>query len=250
MAEAKLNQLGLAEFVAGLISETFEAISVSMESQLMRQAELVRAAELDPEEYAAKHITEDAVDQACMELFGAVDNTTLIVRGGAYIPGKGDDENPPIKRQLGIELETPADFQKMNNGYQLTEQGAARIRKEIRLQAAQFHQETLRLVLNKGLPRILIDSGRILSKVTFNVTESESEATPPAAVSAAGNLKTAEINNIAAFKTNLINRLGITRKNLLLPNTQLKVKPAADDKSQTSTTNVYGEVEISFKTVT
>jgi hypothetical protein len=249
MAEAKLNELGLAEFVAGLISETFEAISVSMESQLMRQADLVRAADLALDEYASKHITEDAINQACMELFGSADSTNPIVKGSTYIPGKADDENPPIKRRLGIELEPPADFQKTDSGYQLTEQGAGRIRQEIRLQAAQFHQDALRLVLNKGLPRIIIDSGRILSKVTFTVTESEAAA-PPAAAPVTGNIRIAEINNIAAFKTNLINRLGKTRKNLLLPDTQLKVKPVADDKSQTSTTNVYGEVEISFKTVT
>ncbi len=43
---ALCNELGLAEFVAGLISETFEAISASMEDQVRRHSDLAIAADI------------------------------------------------------------------------------------------------------------------------------------------------------------------------------------------------------------
>ncbi len=247
-----MSELGLAEFVAGLISETFEAMSASMADQLARQADLIRAAELDAETYGQLHVDAAAVDQACIALFGDGQGDNPLVTGGAYLPGPPETERPAVQNRVGVVLREDVDVRKgEDGGWVFTTAGVDRVRQEIRRQLALRHQEALRLVLNKGLPRVLIDSGRILAKVTFNLTETNSvvpaaEATPSVAT---GSLKAASLLDTAAFQSTLLNRLSLTRTNLLLPTTQLKVKPAADDTAQASTKSVYGEVEITFKTV-
>lgn len=248
-----MSELGLAEFVAGLISETFEAMSASMADQLARQADLVRAAELDAETYGQLHVDADSVDQACIALFGDGQGDNPLVAGRAYVPGPPETERPAVQHRVGVVLREDVDVRKgEDGGWVFTAAGVGRVRQEIRRQLALRHQEALRLVLNKGLPRVLIDSGRILAKVTFNLTETTgappvAETTP--AVAATGSLKAASLLDTAAFQSTLLNRLSLTRTNLLLPTTQLKVKPAADDTAQASTKSVYGEVEITFKTV-
>lgn len=255
MAEVKLSEMGLAEFVAGLISETFEAMNASMADQLARQTDLLRAAEMEEISYGQRYVDDSAVDEACLVLFSDAQGRQRVVAGGIYAPGDEATEQPPIQRQCGLVLREEQDFTKSDSGgFVFTPVGVERVRQEIRRQLAQQHQQALRLALNKGLPRILIDSGRILAKVTFNLSEIDAD-TPahasPAAVSTlpAAPLKATGRIDAAAFQSSLLNRLSLTRTNLLLPNTQMKVKPASDDTAQSSTTSVYGEVEITFKTV-
>lgn len=250
MAENRINELGLAEFVAGLISETFEAVSVSIESQVSRQTELLAAAELDLSTYAAKYVSTESIDQACGELFPAEDGGNTIETNGAYIPGEETVEQPPIKRVLGLSLKNAIDYRKRGSTWQLTTAGVESIRTAIKMQAAQYHQDALRLLLNKGLPRIVIDSGRILSKVTFSVNSSDSEKSGVTPVVYRNPNRASDLTSSTVFKASLLNRLGKTRANLLLPDMQLKIRPVTDDQPQSSTTSVYGEVEISFRTVT
>lgn len=253
MAEVKLSELGLAEFVAGLISETFEAMSASMADQLARQTDLLRAADMDEASYGQRYVDESAVDQACMVLFGDDQGRHPLVAGGIYVPGEEAEEQPPVQRQCGLVLREEKDFTKSDSGgFVFTAVGIERVRQELRRQLAQQHQQALRLALNKGLPRLLIDSGRILAKVTFNLSETTAgtaDSNTPASASSPAPLKASGRLDASVFQSSLLNRLSLTRTNLLLPNTQLKVKPAADDTAQSSTSSVYGEVEITFKTV-
>lgn len=252
MAGIKLSELGLAEFVAGLISETFEALSASMADQLTRQTDLIRAAELDVETYGRQHIDAAAIEQACLALFGDAQGQNPITAGKPYLPGEPETEMPAIRQALGLALQEGVDYRKDDeSGWVLAPAGIDRIRLEIRTQLARNHQEALRMLLNKGLPRVSIDSGRILAKVTFDLTETTSVSTPVESTTtvAPQPVRVAGMLNAAAFQSKLLNRLSATRTNLLLPNTQLKVKPASDDTAQSSSKSVYGEVEITFKTV-
>jgi hypothetical protein len=108
----------------------------------------------------------------------------------------------------------------------------------------------LREMAARGIPRIQVDSGRINGKMTFHLLEENSAGTTEGGASASiGNLgavaKSGSLSN-SALKSLLLPQARI------LPNVRFLVRQA-DERAPTSsqvTANVFGEVEITFKTVT
>ncbi|ANT64650.1 MULTISPECIES: hypothetical protein [Prosthecochloris] len=247
MSTQKIKDLGLAEFVAGLISETFEAVSASLEEQVRREAEMKSAAVLPPSEFLERYIKPDERDvvakDVCKELFGE-----LLEEGSPYQPEKGSQqETPALREVLGLELQERTGVRKKpgGGGWVLTEAGAMEIREAILERFAASQQDTLLQVLNKGMPRIVVDSGRILSKVSFSLLE-EQEAGSPAASTAA---TAPSAPSLLSKRTAVLNRLGKARTNLVMPSVQFRVRQADEEAPQSSKTDLYGEVEIHFRTV-
>ena len=112
-------------------------------------------------------------------------------------------------------------------------EGVKKIFEAVRIRLAATQHESLEVMVKDGLPKIVVDSGRILSKVTFKIHKIQ-----------------ADIQS-----ETLMNRFDrtvpTTAAKLLSPGLKLTVRQADERAPQSSekTVNVYGEIEITFKTV-
>ncbi|WP_022664485.1 hypothetical protein [Desulfospira joergensenii] len=251
-------QVGFAEFIARLMSEVFDSVITTQVDQEERYARMVTSAALTEEEYADLHIGDDEAAEETALLFpprSGIDKEqeTCLYAGSPYFPAKGDqEENPPFLSVLGMSLEK-ADLEKGEKGPILTQTGADRILDRIRLNLASRHLGIVRQIMARGLPRVLVDSGRINGKLTFHLTETtqETDSQTPGDLSAAPARDLSSLSR-ASLGTTGIKSVFTLPKARILPNVKLMVKQA-DDTSPQSTqvkANVYGEVEITFKTVT
>ena len=246
MTNKKISELGLAEFIAGLISETFEAISASMEDQLRRKSELSSACQMSVDKYAQAFIDDAQVEEVVTELFGSDNEEYTLEAGAVYQPHTSKtEEAPAFQALLSIELESDVHFKKQNHDMLLTQQGVDYISQSVLHRLASEQQDMLQNMINSGIPRIAVDKGKILSRVSFNLVEGEEENDK---VIEDPNEVTSARHTLLSKRQNIVNRLGKSRNNLLIPNVQFKVKQASDSV-ETSTTSVFGEVELHFKTV-
>lgn len=238
--------LGLAEFVAKLISETMDAVTTSLVDQAHKRAALAENAALDLREFAARNVAEAEVDRELGGLFPSEEEGVAhtIVEGARYLPPgpEGTGERPPIRELLGLSLGRD-DLLRSKSGVQLTAAGVARIRDAVRLLVGRSMQESLGAVLREGLPTVVVDSGRIASKVTFEVHELEPEAE-------AQPQPSATTPKFARLSRPLIAKQALPIESLLPPNVRMVVKQADSKAPQTQASGqVFGEIEITFKTV-
>lgn len=125
---------------------------------------------------------------------------------------------------------------------------------QVRIKMAQIHLGLVRQIIARGL-RVVVDSGRINGKLTFHLTESTQSQTMasetrekgvPAMEAAAASMARASVLGAD------VKSVFTLPKARILPNVKLMVKQADDTSPQSSQVkaNVYGEVEITFKTIT
>ena len=231
MADLESLDLGFAEFVAKLISEVVDAVAASQLEQERRQAELAAAARLDAEEFAERYVTDAEVDAELARHFPAAAGPAHSIVPGAPVP-------PAVLLEaLDVELVPKRDFAKPARGApRLEDPGVEKLREAVRRQIAEERLAALRELIARGVARVLVDSGRVNAKLTFQVvTIEEAEAEP----SLAAPLRP-------------IGLLTGTPERLTLPDVRLVVRQADERSPQASTiqANVYGEVEVTFKTVT
>ena len=231
----RIDELGLADFVAMLLVETLDSIVVAHTSQEERLRALEQAAAQTVEEFA-QSVTDDLVEASLTELFGAVQV------GHAAPPATA-------LADLGIELGeddvtdgvlTEADFRAVTEG--------------VRLHLARSNQEAVQKMAERGIPRIKVDGGVLRSKLTFSAVRKGDEAEPVSQKTAPKRESSiAEIlaerridpyvlglpsRYVSALQTGVLDSIAKTR---------LTVRPAtAGEPTQETTTTIYGEVEIHF----
>lgn len=253
--------LGFAEFVTTLLSEVVSSIAAAQSDQAQRLAELTAAASLSVEEFAASHVTDAVLDEYLAARFpsSAPDRPHDAVGGAPYRPARGQQrEHPPYEEALGVHL-TGTDFN-ADKGTLLA-RGVGKIRDAARRQVAEQQQDVARALLERGVPKVVVDAGRISAKLTFEALQYREEggAVPaaseaPAAEETFSRLGTGGL--IGAHGVVMIGRLPRLNITSVLPavlqDVRLLVRPADDRRPETGTTraNVYGEVELTFKTVT
>ena len=162
-----------------------------------------------------------------------------------YAKGSAEKpEEPPIKRELGLTL--------LNNMYaasQLNASGASAIRDTTKELLAQLAYNSFQQMVNRGIPRVVVEKGRILAKLTFETLELEeepqTETTPPSPVSVVSSPR-------FMFKKTSANLFTVSSADLQkLSKVRMAVTPAdqGTDHSTEQRTKAYGEVEIHFKTI-
>ena len=242
MADPALpNELGFAEFVAKLITEMFGAIINAQLGQEKSMAELALASEIGIEEYINRYITEEQVTTELIRLFpgSSIEQPTTVYEGAKYSPAtKRKKEQPAIKEILGIELDE-SDYEPIGRRYALKESAITKINNLISTQIATDQQFAIQQILNRGVPRVIADSGKINAKLTYEVV-TEEEAEEPA-----------RVERIASPLTRLSNQSFLATAPAL-SKFHLLVRQADERAPQTTNlkANVFGEVEITFKTVT
>lgn len=232
-------ELGFSEFVSKLIADTFDAVITSTITQEENWSQLNDLLSLDLSEFSSKVIDGEQVQEELVNLFPDGSGGTLIVADAPYVRAgtrSGIQESPPVNALLG--------YQPKSN--RLTEKDVAEIHILVRNKLAIRHFEVLSRVFSKGSTRIVVDAGKINAKLNFEILQVEENGSNNSGTAA----EAPTISRIyLKQKYPGFNTLG---RPLELRNVHLFVKPPADKDPQTHQlkANVYGEVELQFKTVT
>jgi hypothetical protein len=233
-------ELGFAEFVAKLISEMFNALATAQFDQEKQLAELAEASSISLSEFGKRFITDEQVDLELEQLFPGIppENPTSIYLGAPYKPRQNNsDESPPIQAVLGVVL-GKGDYGRKGTLLILKQPGVNKLTAAVRGKLANSQQSDIVQVLNRGIPRIIADAGKINAKLTYEVLSTEQAVKPERAKSLA-----APVNSLVST--------GYLSKSPTLSKFHLLVRQADERAPQTSTlkVNVFGEVEITFKTI-
>jgi hypothetical protein len=222
------KELGLAEFAAALIGETFEAVTVAQAEQTGRLDDAAAAAKLTVEEFAEQFISDADVDRELARLVPsrAKGRPHAIFVGSRFrgAPGRGA---AMVASFLG-RRRTAGAPRRASGAVTLRRVDVARIRRGVRLRLAGNRQAALREGLKQGMPRVTIDSGKITARLVMRVADLREAQTP------AGRRRLlAPLRPLGA---------GLGGARVVVRPVEAEVGPADQDR-------IVGEVEIAFKTV-
>ncbi|WP_018623919.1 hypothetical protein [Kangiella aquimarina] len=273
--------MGFAEFVAKLISEVFDAVVTSQaeqEEKLLEIKELVS----QPEELFVDNLLQDDVfldqiDRLLKSYFPANSdkNVHAIYEGAPYKVKKGNSpESPAILEHLGLDL-SESESAKKNK---FTNNDVLEIYRAAARPFAQQKRQAMINAIEHGFSNIIVDSGKINAKFTFN-TSVESEETEQEPAPSNGNAakpkpkpkaKKAVLDKRIKLKDSLrksvIDKQTFDVRSRLVSNPNLKasilkptlakdvkvaIKPAnnRDPQASTTTANIYSEIELNFKSI-
>jgi len=233
-------EVGFAEFIAKLVSEVFDAIVTSQFDQEKRIADLSAAAGLPSEEFAKKFVTDDQTMEELERLFpgDSKKHPTAIYEGAPYRPErKGISELPPINAILGITLQK-VDYRFVKKKAFLTSSGVKKVRSAVRQHLAKEHQAAVKEIIRRGIPRVIADAGRVNAKLTYEV------------LSLQDNEKLEKAAELGAPLRPLGHAVFIPESGAL-SKLRLVVRQADErlPQNQKLKVNVFGEVEVEFKTL-
>ncbi len=176
---AKATELGFAEFASTLISETLNAIVISILTQEKQTAQLEQQALLSPEEYAKENLADDIVRAEVIRLFPtqAGADKSAVDAGEPYMNNRENAESPAIYMKTGYKM-TKGDVAASQGKTVITSAGYARIFAAVRLTLAKQHLAVLKTVIARGIPRVYVDNGHIKSKLTLRFEANTTATTP------------------------------------------------------------------------
>ncbi|MBD3654672.1 hypothetical protein [Kangiella sp.] len=273
--------MGFAEFVAKLISEVFDAV---VTSQAEQQEKLLEIKELvsQPEGLFIDNLLQDdtfleQIDRLLSSYFPTTSDNSrhAIFEGAPYKVKKGSSpESPAILEQLGLDL-TDTDSAKKGS---FTELDVLEIYRAAARPFAQQKRQAMINAIEHGFSNIIVDSGKINAKFTFNTSvereDSEEEAAPanggaekpkpkPKAKKAVLDKR---IKLKDSIRKSVIDTKTISARSRILSNPTIKagilkpkltedikvaIKPAnnRDPQASTTTANIYSEIELNFKSI-
>jgi len=165
--------LGFAEFAAQLVAELQEAVLAAQAGQDDRRAEFAELAAVGPAQFAHRFVTSDQVDAELARLFPAPGGKGHQIRAGlSYRPaGTARQESPQLQTKLGIRL-AGRDLRASGRGRSvLTPSGVKTVREAVRLRLAETRLKALRQMAAQGMPRVVVDSGRVNVKLSFRLVD-------------------------------------------------------------------------------
>jgi hypothetical protein len=233
-------EVGFAEFIAKLVSEVFDAIVTSQFDQEKRIADLSTVAGLPSEEFAKKFVTDEQTIEELERLFpgDSKKHPTTIYEGAPYRIASGNvSEFPPINAILGITLQK-GDYRLVKKKAFLTSSGVNKVKFAVRQHLAKAHQAAVNEIIRRGLPRVIADAGRVNAKLTYEV------------LSLQGNQKPEKDAKLGAPLRPLGHAVFIPESGAL-SKLRLVVRQADErlPQNQKLKVNVFGEVEVEFKTL-
>lgn len=269
MAEVRIPvDLGFTEFVSSLLTEVLQAVVTNQADQERRRAELLAAAATSTEAFADEHVSDAEVEVELARLFPpTADERPHDAARGTPVkldPERGVLDGPPYELLLGVRL-VAADVSAETG--RLRASGERRIAAAARMALAERELTVLRGLAERGLPRVVVDHGRVSARLTFEALQVASETevdADDAAVARDGRTVDADDG---ATTSPTVSRLSRTNPLVLagklpslklpgvvpkvLEDVRLKVHTAdeRDAEPASGSARLYGEVELSFKTV-
>jgi hypothetical protein len=185
-------------------------------------------------QFARRFVADDDVDAELSRLFPAGGKKgTAIVAGRAYrAAGAKRAESPAIESKLRIKLGT-RDHRARGSRSTLTARGVASVREAVRLRLSEARLKALRQTVTQGLPRVVVDSGRVNVKLSFRLVDLNKLAGPNAAIAPLKSLT------------------GPGGKGERVKQLRLIVRQVNDDTAPAavSGSSGIGELDLTFKTV-
>ena len=136
---------------------------------------------------------------------------------------------------LGLELHrSEYRVTRQRGATSLKREAVEKIRESLRLRIAAVRLAAIQQAVERGVPQVIVDSGRIDAKLTFQVIRTEDADTP-------------KLRDRLASPSYPLSSINMDE----LSKVRLVVRQADENASQTSNlqANVFGEVEITFKTI-
>lgn len=229
--------LGFAEFVSTLLTETAASVVSAHAEQEERLRALAESATLTPEEYAPLMPPQE-VDAALAGLLPDGE-------GGTTAAADGPVPEEKVLDALGLEL-TKLHVEQDR----LTAAGAAAVRQAVAEHLAGRHISALREASRLGVPRIVVDGGKVSAKLTYSIVESGNGGSTPERPTPAPTSRPISIDprlaRFATLRPDLLTRLPAATAGV-----RLNVRPASADTVQDTTVraDVFGEVSLTFRTV-
>jgi hypothetical protein len=229
--------LGFAEFAAQVVAELHEGLLVAQNEQESRRAKLAELSSVPLEEFARRFITNEQLEAELVRLFPARRGKAHPIRAGASYLAKTSKhaESPPIQSKLGIQL-TPQDLRVRGGRTQLSPKGVKSIRDAVRVRLAEPRLKALRQAATQGIPRLVLDSGRVNVKLIFRLVEVEKVG-----------VRHAKGNLIVPLDT----LLNILKAESPRPRYQLMVRQVNEQTTPVSPTESsgIGELDLTLKTI-
>ena len=171
-AGRKPIDLGFAEFAAQLVTELHDAVLFAQDEQETRRAKLADLAALPLEQFARRFVANEQVDTELIRLFPAAGGKASRIQIGAAFKAASEKgaETPALQAKLGVRL-AARDFKVRGKQMALAASGVKAIRDATRLRLAEVRLKSLRQAATQGMPRVVIDSGRINVKLSFRLDE-------------------------------------------------------------------------------
>jgi len=156
------------------VAELHEGLLVAQNEQESRRAKLAELSSLPLEEFARRFVTNEQLEAELVRVFPARKGKVHRISAGASYVAKTAKhaESPPIQSKLGIQL-TPQDLRVRGGRTQLSPKGVKSIREALRMRLAEPRFKTLRQSATQGIPRLVLDSGRVNVKLMFRLEELE-----------------------------------------------------------------------------
>jgi hypothetical protein len=160
----------LAEFFTKIMLDASDGLREALRLQEERQAEMSAAASLDTVEFARLAVPEEEVERELGRLFPSNDSHRVhgVFVGAPYHPAlhKDEAESPPFQQVTEIQLER-SDYTKPRGrqSFVLAKTAVEKIRNAVRTRLGSESQRILRRALNRGIPCLVVDSGRVNAKI-------------------------------------------------------------------------------------
>lgn len=165
--------LGFAEFAAQLVAELQEAVLSAQATQDSKRAEIADLAAMSAADFARRFVRDEQVEAELRRLFPAPGGKAHRLRVGlAYRPASATQpESPPIQTKLAIRF-GPRDLRVLDKRRAaLTREGVRTVREAVRLRIAEARLAALRQTAAQGIPRVVVDSGRVNVKLLFRLVD-------------------------------------------------------------------------------
>lgn len=236
-------ELGFSDFVSKLISDTFEAVITSSVNQEEDWQQLSELLSMDLSSFTDAVINSSMVEEEIIRLFPDNSGGTVITKGSKYIaanPEKSIQESPAIQLLTGY----------IPEGDILTEEDVLNIYNKVKNILGRKQFDVLSSVYSRGATKVVVDAGKINAKLNFEIiqleeNDDEEEPTP----GPGSGTPLTDLSRIFV-KRKFPGFVGLARP-MEMRNVHFFVKPPSDRDPQASQVkaNVYGEVEINFKTI-
>lgn len=236
----KSAEVGFAEFAAQLVAEVHEAVLAAQAHQEDRRAQIAELASMPVERFARVFITRDQVEAELARLFPARGGKAHFIRAGmSYRPATASrPEAPPIQAKLSVRLSEKDVHAARGERFELTAAGERTVRETARIRLAEAQIKALRQATSQGLPRVIVNSGRVNVKLAFSLLDLDSLS--------ATRRKNGLSLNVEAL-TKLIGKKGVDRSSRL----RVVVRPIDTDAllETPSASAGFGELDLTLKTV-
>jgi hypothetical protein len=255
---SRVQDLGFVEFTAGLINGTFDAIVGATLKQMQGYSQLVADLAKTVSQFQAENVSDAQINQYLAERYPDGEGTTVVRSNYTFVDTpedtaagisakKASEKLNAIATNLNLATKDLPEGQRLK----LTESGTAsafnaaqvtQIRQAVGALLATSQLSILRTMAREGMARIVIDDGEILTRLTFNITTTESQAKQKSNYNQ--NINQTTIGGSAGWAW--------WKVSASTTNTNINVNTVNESSfdSTTMNTEIIGQVKIRFRTET